>query len=478
MAARGLPLSSQRGSMLSAAEENIRTLMAVLGLSETEATQRLSVRVTVSCGAGAELFAGDMRQLLRRTVEVVAPGEECDVELSVGCMPSTSASVQLMATLNKDALILQRRVIGDRYAAAAVIPGLTRKIAACYAAGYVIGRAIGGHLDQEVPEPFCFRYEALGLPTESPLELIVLHDTVLAGGGGVANGFLWAAEELPIEGELVIVDPKTVRPGNCNRCLYFQPEDEGESKAELLAARFKRPRLTVTPVVDTVHNYRLSRPGQKIKRIMTTIDSRAARRSIQDELPAEILDASTTDTSEIIVYSHRQPNSNACLSCIYAHIPEEAQRENHIAETLGITLADAKKKFIDGDLARKLVSQHAELHQAELVGMAVDTLFKMKCGEGSLKTPAGKQAAAPFAFISNLAGALLALELVRFESSSASNNSPNYFFASPWKPPHGRLRLTRQRLATCESCARPETADALRLLWPKVNWPTQIGSLA
>jgi hypothetical protein len=161
---------------------------------------------------------------------------------------------------------------------------------------------------------------------------------------------------------------------------------------------------------------------------------------------------------------------------IYAHIPDEDQRERHIAETLAITLAEAKMKLIDEPLAQKLVAQHPDLHQAKLIGMALDTLFKVKCGEGSLKTPAGRQAVAPSAFISNLAGALLALELVRFESSGTLNNSPNYFFGSPWKPPHRRLRLTRQKLAACESCASPATVSTLRALWPNLNWPSQIGT--
>jgi hypothetical protein len=244
----------------------------------------------------------------------------------------------------------------------------------------------------------------------------------------------------------------------------------------MLASRFHRPGLTVLPFVGTVHDYCLSLRDQKIKRIFATVDSRAARRSIQNELPAEILDASTTDTSEVIVYSHRQPNSNACLSCIYPHAPEEDQRERNIAEGLGITLAEAKKGFIDNRLAQKLVAQHPDLNQAALIGMSLDTLFKVKCGEGSLKTPAGKQAAAPFAFISNLAGALLALELVRFESPDALGNSPNYLFVSPWKPPHRNLRLTRHRLADCESCSKQTTVDTLRALWPSLNWRSQIES--
>ena len=86
-----------------------------------------------------------------------------------------------------------------------------------------------------------------------------------------------------------------------------------------------------------------------MRRAIVAADSRRARRSIQKDLPLEVLDASTTDVSEIIVHSHRQPTKGACLACIYRHIPDELARERDIASGLGIDLdrRDRRETLID-----------------------------------------------------------------------------------------------------------------------------------
>ena len=77
-----------------------------------------------------------------------------------------------------------------------------------------------------------------------------------------------------------------------------------------------------------------------MRRVIVGADSRPVRRSIQKELPLEVLDASTTDVSEIVVHSHRQPTAGGVLACIYKHIPDELARARDIASGLGIDVAD------------------------------------------------------------------------------------------------------------------------------------------
>lgn len=79
---------------------------------------------------------------------------------------------------------------------------------------------------------------------------------------------------------------------------------------------------------------------------------------------------------------------------------------------LGVDLTDVRRDFITEAVARKIVTAHPELVAEDLVGQSIFSLFKAKCAEGTLKNSAGEQTLAPFAFISNLAGLLLALELV------------------------------------------------------------------
>lgn len=444
--------------------------MSLTGLSEREATERLNIRAVISAGTGsAAALRADISELLERTIHIVPGDEHCDIELAVGCIPLTTAPVRLTLAITNEELAIRTVPLAGEPVGTPSIPGLTRKIAACYAAGYLLTLAIGGSLLNGAPDPFIVVFEKLGLPLEGPWP-ITLNDAVLVGAGGIANGFLWAAEELSLTGRLIIVDPKKVGSGNLNRCLFFSQQDVGLNKSEVLAAKFQSPGLKVESFVGTFKAFRQGRPDGRVKRAITTVDSRRARRSIQNELPAEVLDASTTDISEIIVHSHRQPNPNACLSCIYAHIPQEDQREQDIADGLGISIAEVQQGFIDQPLAVKLATLHPELDKDALIGTALDSLFKRKCGEGTLMTAAGKQAAAPFAFISNLAGALLALELIRFDSPNPVGQDENYLALSPWRPPHKLIRRTRKKLPSCEFCSKPESEQVMRMIWPELDW--------
>jgi hypothetical protein len=69
-------------------------------------------------------------------------------------------------------------------------------------------------------------------------------------------------------------------------------------------------------------------------------------------------------------------------------------------------------------------------------------------------------------FVSNLAGALLALELARFESGQRFRDGKNYLFTSPWAPPHAHMRRYRGRMTDCEFCAQPTAEAAWATVWP------------
>ena len=189
-------------------------------------------------------------------------------------------------------------------------------------------------------DPFVLRFDALGASRAVLEQPMTLCDTVLAGAGAVSNGFLRAARHLDIRGNLSIADPKLVGSGNPNRCLYFDDADIGYPKATRLCAKAQGdfPDLQLDPFDGPFTD--LVQARKRVRRVIVATDSRRVRRSIQQELPLEVLDASTTGVSEIIVHSHRQPTDGACLACIYRHIPDEHARERDIASGLGIDLAD------------------------------------------------------------------------------------------------------------------------------------------
>jgi hypothetical protein len=315
-----------------------------------------------------------------------------------------------------------------------------------------------------VPDPFIINFPALSIDPTMLSRSIELREAVLIGAGGVANGFMWALEELNVTGELHIADPKNVAGSNVNRCLFFRQDDIGKNKARVLAERAVCNSLKLVPSEENFRNI-VQRLG-RVRRAFSTVDSRRARRSIQNELPLEILDASTTDISEVVVFRYRYPADFACLSCVYEHIAAEDHRERHIADALGITCEEARMPLIDEALARKLASQHAGVEWTDLVGTALDSLFRERCGAGKLLAPAGQQALAPLGFISNLAGVLLALELVRSEAgSSVDGVDANYLALDPWRPPFKQARILKRKKVNCEFCSRLETGQALAQLW-------------
>jgi surfactin synthase thioesterase subunit len=97
--------------------------------------------------------------------------------------------------------------------------------------------------------------------------------------------------------------------------------------------------------------------------------------------------------------------------------------------------------------------------------MSFDSLFKKLCGEKIITNSAGAQALAPFAFVSNLAGALLALELLRF--CSPRTKPTNYFFVGAWNAPVKAARRIIPKNSSCEFCSDPLKIKIMKEKWPE-----------
>ena len=249
---------------------------------------------------------------------------------------------------------------------------------------------------------------------------------------------------------------------NVNRCRFFRDADVGQLKVEVLCREVRIPGLELVPFPGDFAVLR--RELGKVRRVFTTIDSRSARRSARNELPLEIVDASTTDLSEMVVFSEIQPMPDACLCCVYGHVREEDEGRRHVADLLGISLTEVRSRTIDARLAAILAAKHPGLRADESVGTSLDTLFRQLCGKGALLTPKGRQALAPLGLLSNLAGTLFCLELAR-RSATGAPPSTNYAALDPWRPLFRQTRLRKRRRIGCDFCGKAGLA-ALAHVWP------------
>jgi hypothetical protein len=205
--------------------------------------------------------------------------------------------------------------------------------------------------------------------------------------------------------------------------------------------------------------------GPWLRRLIVAVDSRRARRALQNEFPGEVFDASTTDIREVVIHYHQQPTDLACLSCIYEPDSAEFSREAHIAEHLGVSVEEVRNERVNATAATCIHARFPHLEAESLIGLAYDSLFRTLCGEGSLKAVTQREETAPFAFVSCLAGVLLAFELVRRLGRPGSEDDFNYWRVSAWHPPLARRRRLRARQPDCTFCSNPTLRKVNDSLW-------------
>ena len=454
-----------------ARRENAATLASLIGFSLADAAEALDLHVAITIDPAddtAQEIAREITELLRRTVRRISTTQlegSVAAELVIGsAVPRTSGITIYLGVLDDHVIISQSDHPRQE---CSPIPGILGLLIACYACAATLYRAVGGALSFQLPEPFVLRFDQFGIDWVSVSRPIDIGRTYIAGAGAVGNGFLWAARHLDLRGQLDIADDDHVSSGNLNRQIWFNTDDIGLPKVDRLVMRSQQqfPQLALRPRQYRLQDLPEKSDGPWLRRLVVAVDSRRARRELQNEFPGEVFDASTTDVREVVIHHHAQPTTQACLSCIYEPDDEEVAREQHIAEHLGVSVEDVRSERISASVAQIIKARFPKLAAAALAGTAYDTLFKRLCGESQLRTLAGRTIVAPFAFVSVLAGTLLALEIVRRLGSGDNAQDFNYWRVSAWHPPHGRRRTIRQRQPGCAFCGNALLRNINGAMW-------------
>lgn len=456
-------------------QENAKTLAALLGIEEEDAAQRLGLRIAVTFDASlgpARALAEHVIALLGRTVAWAGPPDHapCAAEIVLGDrLPVTSAARIVSAAQVGGEFRIHA---GPPPGTGGDIPALPRPlliIAACHIAAAAVAAALGSDFPIRCSDPIVIPWAELFGPDLDRLEVSVdIGEVYLAGAGAVGNGFLYALQDADLIGTLYVVDPKRIGAGALNRCLLLQADDINQPKASRLCQRVQPafPKLRLMPKDVTLGEARRGRGANfLIDRLVVAVDSRGARRALQTELPGAVFDASTTDIREVVLHFNQQPSELACLSCIYPLNERERKHEENVAAALGITVEEVRAGFIGPATAAAICRRFPDLRPGDLHGRAFDTLYKELCGVGKLKADGGEQVLAPFAFVSVLAGAHLAVEfLLRITDQNAVRRF-NYWRVSPWHSPVPALRQMREREPKCDFCGKPIVRATLEGFW-------------
>ena len=450
-----------------ARKENARRLAATTGMTVDQADEKLDVPVVVSTAendSAALQLAEEVIPLISRTFTNVTtkPVSDAAVELLIGKVQPRTKGKAVYASISPEGLMISASGLESNPRCGSPPAGLLLVISACYLCAAVVKHATD--IAYPFADPFVLDFDEFGLAPSEYLAAVDLGETHQAGAGAIGNGLMWAARHLNIRGRLHVVDDDVVGAGNLQRQMFFLPEDEGQSKVEVLVKRVGPflPHLTLIP-----HRARLQEltdDGPWLRRLISAVDSPEARRSIQKEFPGEVFDASTTGIEEVIVHHHRQPTETACMACVYQKGAKELSLQQHMADHLGLTLEQVLNNRINIEMAVSIAAKFPDQVVSQIEGLACDSLYKRLCGAGILNTPAGQQILAPFAFVSVFAGALIALELLR--RIGLQDVEPfNVWRVGCWSPPTRRLWRKQGRSTRCEVCGDGGLREVSRILW-------------
>lgn len=454
-----------------ARRENARRLAALLGTSEEEADAKLdrTIVITAQGTRWAAVAAEVLTNLLARTFSTVSQTWRAgaSAEVLIGNAKAVTTAPIVKVSCSAGRLVIGGVSTPDTTASPHP-PEILVALAATYAAGATIRAALAE--------------SAVGLPAASTITLDVdqllgadaaclwepfdFGTAFLAGAGAVANGFVLGLTQLAACGILHVADPDAVEGGNLNRCYFFTDGDIGRNKAERLceAAAKAAPRVSFVPHSRALSGA-VSEAGLPLERLVSTVDSRRTRRSLQDEAPLEVFDSSTTGIEEVVLHFNDLRRDEACLSCVYHHERNESAREEHIAAGLGVPIEKVRENWIDEQAAQMIAARHPDLLATAIKGAAYDSLFKERCGQGRLLGGEVKDVLAPFAFVSAMAGIYLAIEFARRVRNRDSVGPFNYWRASPWGPPVLRLRQMLSARPGCVFCGNAIKVSTARKLW-------------
>jgi len=279
-----------------------------------------------------------------------------------------------------------------------------------------------------------------------------------AGGGAVAYTL---ASLRDLEGQLTLIDPDEVKPGNMNRYVYaLQASSAGNRpKVEVIRELFESfRRLHVQAFPYSYQELRESGKIGDVDVLISTVDTKETRRDMQWDMPRVILDAAVVLTDFYI--SRVDLGQSPCLLCTHKAKEVERSPEEIVSEVIGLSareivrLRSTNARLTQEHINRMIKSSEKYGFAMPSVGDRFSDWWMMHCGE--LVLP-GTRERFPLPFATILPGIFIAGEVIK-ERYFAKDVLQNYYSydmtslpssgATPMKP-----------VSNCIFCSSPMTRE-------------------
>jgi hypothetical protein len=308
---------------------------------------RICPNVAVFIPPGHESLRGEAEQIAShvafgKAVEFVATDrtDGFDAILSVGSMVQPSSP---WTAINSNGWVA--RVSSGEIA----LPGICDEqnpigalAAACLGAGEVFKRLIaldparGGLLDGVAFS--LHTYELPPADSGPALPDIIKADLLVVGAGAIGNGIVALLGDLPISGNIHVVDRQRFEPENLGTCLLIGPEDLGKPKASVMEEILKAFGKTARGVECSFGDYAATLTGQYPRLVLNGLDNIEVRHEVQRTLwPDLILDGAIGDFSCQASGHPWAQEDAACLLCLFR--PPTRSAESLAVEATGLPIS-------------------------------------------------------------------------------------------------------------------------------------------
>lgn len=408
------------------------------GSPEAKATLDLAVRLVarlyprvaiLGFDADAASLAGELKALARSInpeIDFVPESGEVTAGICVGALKSPFACPTFH--VGSDGWRTRLSVKGPVGSGSSGNP-VGAGAAACFAAANVFrtifaSQLAHGDVDEEI-DLCLLSFTSSATAGETGGGDVDMGSVQLVGAGAIGNGFLWTVSRWAgLLGTIDVIDHEDVDLSNLQRYVLCDQEDVLKAKVDVAVVRTGSPSVTVRPHRTDWQGYVSDRGDWRFDRVAVALDTARDRIAVQGSLPRWIANAWTQET-DLGVSRHRF-GDGACLACLYMPAGKVKDRDELVAEELGMPEARMEIRMmlhrnapVDASFVGRVATALGvpfeplsafagqplvSFHQAAICGGLV---LKLTGGASKVK------AVVPMAFQSALAGILLATEVVK-----------------------------------------------------------------
>lgn len=253
---------------------------------------------------------------------------------------------------------------------------------------------------------------------------------VLVGAGSVGGAAAYALARAPeLAGELIVVDPQTLADHNFDRAILATRDvvQAGLAKAKVAerALAHLSPMLQAVGVQATIGELLAAQPRTyALPLVLCAVDSAAARRSVQDCLPLELVNAAC-GPNEVQISGHLT-DDGPCVCCLHMKdiMDAEQARARVIARVtrlpfktvVGLLISEPPAPL--DPMTLRGIERNTDRAPGSLnsyIGRTLDDLWReqLMYGGAAVESEGGTRAVVAAPWVTALAGVLLAGEALK-----------------------------------------------------------------